>query len=157
MGHGGLRPGAGRFALPEEKKGYPQLSHVETRALRGLHYRVAPDTHPVLGDIADSALIRMIDVMNEQVDPVHAGNVLKAASMIRDEICGPIAKKVELKMGLAEMLALASEPEEEGEFTVLADPAVTVDALPDPETKMAPAPTGAGAEGPAGVIVRKGQ
>lgn len=142
--------------MPEEKKGYSRLSHVETRALHGLHYRVAPDTHPVLGDIADSALIRMIDVMNEQVDPVHAGNVLKAASMIRDEICGPIAKKVELKMGLAEMLALASEPEEEGEFTVLADPAVTVDALPDPEKDLAPEPIGPGAKITTGVVVRKG-
>lgn len=141
--------------LPEEKKGYDRLSHTETRALRGLRYRVNPDLHPALGDLADSALIRMVDVMNEMVDPIHAGNVLKAASMIRDEICGPIAKKVELKMGLAEMLALASEPEEEAEFTVVADPAVTVEALPDPENRTAPAPIGAGARGPAGVIVRK--
>jgi hypothetical protein len=68
-----------------------------------------PDAlHPALGEVADYAFKRIIDVLDERVDPMHASNVLKAAGMIRDEVCGPIVKKIEMKMGLAEMLARAA-------------------------------------------------
>jgi hypothetical protein len=73
-----------------------------------LRHRVPPDAPRALAEVADYAFVRIVDVMNEQVDPIHATNVLKAAGMIRDEVCGPVVKKIEMKMGLAEMLARAA-------------------------------------------------
>lgn len=44
-------------------------------------------------DLADTALQRVIDVMNEKVGSFQAGHVLKAATRIREEVCGPIEQR----------------------------------------------------------------
>lgn len=66
------------------------------KALRVSRLRVpegAPEAH---GFLADTALGRIIDVMMEQVTGPDAGNVLKAATRIREEVCGPLAQKHEV-------------------------------------------------------------
>jgi len=50
------------------------------------------------------AMIRMVDVMMEGVIPGIAPSVLKAACVIREEICGPIVKKLEIRASLEQLL-----------------------------------------------------
>jgi len=117
-----------------------------------MRIRVPAGTPAPHADLADYALKRVVDVLNEDVDPLHATNVLRAATAIREEICGPIVKKIELKTSLAELLAAASHDDViEGEFEEIgALPAhddAQLDAL-DPERRHKEAP--ARPEGPAG-------
>jgi hypothetical protein len=46
-------------------------------------------------ELADRAQQRIIDVMEERVGQFNASFVLKAATRLREEICGPLATKVE--------------------------------------------------------------
>jgi len=113
MGWGGFRPGSGRQPGRTSDRTYDRLSGFEIQATRSLRHRVPKDVSPELGRLADHAFKRIVDVLDEKVSPDHSSEVLKAAVLIRDEICGPITKKVELKVGLAEMIAQATdEPED---------------------------------------------
>ncbi|QSQ14060.1 hypothetical protein [Myxococcus landrumensis] len=46
--------------------------------------------------LADRAFQRVVDVLEEQVYFQNAPSVLKAATIIREEICGPVAQKHEV-------------------------------------------------------------
>lgn len=144
MGWGGSRPGAGRPPKTDEPaREYPRLKYFERDAVRGLRHRVPDDVHPVAKDLADHAFVRIVDVMDERVDPEHAANVLKAAVLVRDEICGPIAKKLEVKVGLAQLLADAAKADPvliAEDVTPLLPDDVDVDVDPDPETRREKAP-----------------
>ena len=87
---GGKREGAGR---PEGTTN--ALRYGEVRALRGLRYRVPEGTPEAFGDVADIAFERIVDVMMERVDPKQGAQVLKSATHIREEICGPVAQRLE--------------------------------------------------------------
>lgn len=87
---GGKRPGAGR-----PKGSDNALEYGQVQALRTLNYRV-PETLPAeAAAFANDALIRIVDVMHERVPYLQAGHVLKAATRVREEFCGPLAQKVE--------------------------------------------------------------
>jgi hypothetical protein len=120
---------------------YPKLDGFNIQAVRSLKHRVPKDTHPELAKLADYALMRIVAAMDEQIPEEHAGIVLKAATLIRDEICGPIVKKVEVKMGLAQMLAQAALEDDEDVVEALsAEPELDLPLLPDLETRKAPDP-----------------
>lgn len=104
---------------------YDKLTLFERRAVQGTRYRVPDGTHPVLADLADHSLMRVVDVLNEKVDPEHAKTVLQAATILRDEICGPVVRRVELKVGLAQLLADAAKDE------ILAEAEDVTPLLPD--------------------------
>lgn len=66
--------------------------------------RIPPGTPPEHAALADMAMSRMVDVMCEDVHPAMAPSVLKAACVVREEICGPIVKKIEVKASLEQLL-----------------------------------------------------
>lgn len=65
-------------------------------ALKALNHRVPKDAHPELAAIANTALLKLVDVMNEKIHFSAAHGVLKAAAMVRHEVCGPLAERQEL-------------------------------------------------------------
>lgn len=89
---GGNRPGSGR---PE---GTPNvLPYGAVVAIEACGLRVPDGTPEDVALLADRALMRIADVMEERVDFMRAGHVLKAATQLRNEVCGPIAQKLEVK------------------------------------------------------------
>lgn len=91
-GRGGRREGAGR---PVGTGSPHVLGHGERAAVRAAGLRVprdAPDSHR---ELADDALGLLVSVMNGEVHFSEAPARLKAATRIREEICGPLAQKVE--------------------------------------------------------------
>lgn len=88
---GGARPGAGR-----PKGSRNALPYGAVQAVAALNLRIPEGTPPAAKELADKAFARVVDVLEEVVDFRQAGAVLKAASMIREEICGPIAQKHEV-------------------------------------------------------------
>lgn len=98
---GGARPGAGR---PKGSKDI--LPKGAVKALQALSLRVPADAHPEAKELADRALFRIADVMEGKVHQSIATPVLKAATTIREEVCGPIVRKIELdaKVGISAIL-----------------------------------------------------
>lgn len=88
---GGAREGAGR------KEGSRNaLALGEVRALKSLRVRVPENAPPELADVADEAFSAIVGVMRAEVfDPGMAQARLRAAAMVREEVCGPIKQKVE--------------------------------------------------------------
>lgn len=90
---GGKRPGAGR---PQGSKNTLPLGAVKAIKVAGL--RVPESATPQERQLADRALERIVDVMEERVfafgGQAHA--VLTAARGIREEICGKVADKHQL-------------------------------------------------------------
>lgn len=87
--HGGKRPNAGRKPGSGNSLGYG-----EVKALRALRHRVPEGMAPELAEVAGISLDRIVDVMMERVPPSAAPSVLKAATTLREEICGSVAQKV---------------------------------------------------------------
>lgn len=82
----GGRPRGSTNALP-----LGAVSAVKTAKLR-----VPEGTPEEHADLAEEAKDRIVDVMRERVHWQNASQVLKAATRVRDEICGPIAHKQEI-------------------------------------------------------------
>ena len=87
---GGARPGAGR---PPGTKNTLPLGAVA--ALKAAGLRVPPAASEAEKALADRALQRIADVLEEKVWHTSAGHVLKAAQTIREEVCGPVKQRVE--------------------------------------------------------------
>jgi hypothetical protein len=88
---GGARPGAGR-----PKGSHNALGYGEVQALRTLRHRVPEGTHPQLADVAGEALEKIVAVMREEVGWQESAGVLKAATLVRQEVCGPMTSKHEV-------------------------------------------------------------
>jgi hypothetical protein len=80
------------------------LEHLSPKGIR-----IPPGTPPAHAVLADASMARMIDVMMEDVHPSVAPSVLKAACVIREEICGPIVKKLEIRASLEQLLTESME------------------------------------------------
>lgn len=87
----------------------PKGTYQALRHLRPTGIRIPPNTPSDHAAIADMAMSRMIDVMTEGVHPSVAPSVLKAACVVREEICGPIVKKLEVKASLEQLLSESME------------------------------------------------
>lgn len=81
---GGARPGAGRK---------PGTRNGEVRAIKAAGLRVPASASQAEREIADEALQTVYAVMKKPGR--GAGYQLQAASMLREEICGPVPKKHE--------------------------------------------------------------
>lgn len=64
-------------------------------ALKAAGLRIPEGTPDAHRELADQALHRIVDVMNERVSSFHAHSVLTAARGIREEICGKVTDKLE--------------------------------------------------------------
>lgn len=111
---GGKREGAGRPAGTWNSLGYG-----EVKALKIAKLRVPDGASEGEAELAGVALGRMVDVMMDRLHPQSAGAVLKAATTIREEICKPIPKAVEVagKDGgalVVNVVSLADEADDDG-------------------------------------------
>jgi hypothetical protein len=88
---GGKRPGAGRPKGSSNALGYGEVT-----ALRTLKHRIPEGTHAALSDVAGEAFEKIVAVMREEVGWQEAPSVLKAATLLRQEVCGPMASKHEV-------------------------------------------------------------
>lgn len=86
---GGARSGAGR------REGSTNALRLgEVRAVKAAGLRVPETASEAERKLADRAQQRIIDVMEEKVGFLKMPHVLKAAATLREEICGPVSKKV---------------------------------------------------------------
>jgi hypothetical protein len=83
------------------------------KAIKGLRYRVPSDLPDEMAAIAHRAFERYVDVMEGKVSFRQAPSVIKAATAVRDEICGPLAKDINVKgtMSLEMLIARAAQEE----------------------------------------------
>lgn len=88
---GGARPGAGR---PEGTSN--ALPYGTVQAIKALNLRVPEGASDAAKALANRALERVVDVLEEGVDFRQAGSVLKAATLLREEVCGAMAQKHEV-------------------------------------------------------------
>jgi hypothetical protein len=89
------------------------LSSLEQRAVkvcapRGIRHPEKLD--PAAAALADRALQRIVDVMEEQVHSKRAKGVLSAAIEIREEICGPKVQKLQIEGSLEQILSASLVP-----------------------------------------------
>lgn len=113
--NGGKRDGAGRKEGSKNLLGYGEI-----RAMKASGLRVPESATEKERALADRALERIIHVMEEKVKPFAMSGVLKSATTIREEICGPMKQKVEhtfegqtdeqLQARLTALLEKAKEP-----------------------------------------------
>lgn len=72
------------------------ISCAEQKALRAMKWRVPKDAPPEAAELAGEALGSIVKVMRQGVHFKHARNVLSAATAVRDDICGPVVRRVEV-------------------------------------------------------------
>jgi hypothetical protein len=118
--HGGKRDGAGRKLGTKNTLGYGDVKAVKAAGLR-----VPVSATEEQRELADECLGKMADVMRGKVHYLHATSSLKAATVIREEICGPQKQKVEhsfpdmtdeqLEARYRALVAKAAEPEGEAQ------------------------------------------
>lgn len=107
MPRGGRRPGAGR---PRGSKNALPIGTVQ--AIKAAKLRIPATASPAEVELANRALERIVDVMDEKVSTYEgrAFAVLTAARHVREEVCGKVADKVDVThRGLGELLAAALE------------------------------------------------
>ena len=88
--NGGRRPGAGR-----PKGSTNALGYGEAKAVHACKLRLPKDATPEAEYLAQRALQRIVDVMEGGVSHLESGSVLKAATRLREEVCGSLTQKVE--------------------------------------------------------------
>lgn len=117
------------------------ISGLEARAVRVLAprgVRIPKELAPEYHDLANRALQRIVDVMEEEVHSKRAKGVLSAAIEIREELCGPKVQKISIEGSLEQILtaSLAPAPNREeltqGSIPMLAE-AVFADETLTPE------------------------
>lgn len=88
-GRGGKRPGAGR-----PKGSRDVLPRGVVKALKALRHRVPEGMKPEVAALADEALGTYVEVMRGKVKR-FARERLAAAALVREEVCGKAAQKVD--------------------------------------------------------------
>jgi hypothetical protein len=79
-------------------------------AIKALRHRIPVGTPEDLAEVADEAFSTVVDVMRGKVGHEVTAR-LNASRYVREEICGPIAQRVELEVGknLADRLSRAMD------------------------------------------------
>ena len=87
---GGFREGAGRPVGSKDTvpKGFKKASKIA-------RFRAPEGTPEDVANIADKAFRRILRIMNGKIDYQSAGPQLKAACVVREEICGSIKQTIE--------------------------------------------------------------
>lgn len=99
----GAKPGLPTFAIP---------------ALKSLRHRVPEGTPEELASIADRAFQQVVAVMEGVHLDAESATVLKAAATLREEICGPVAQKVQHQGANGEPLEIVVRTETSGHRAV---------------------------------------
>lgn len=99
MPRGGKRPGAGR---PQGSLG--ALPRGSVAAVKTLRWRVPESAPDQIAEIADEAFEAIVSVMRQEVDPALVNASLKAATVLREEICGPQKQQVEVQHSYAQLV-----------------------------------------------------
>lgn len=89
MPRGGKRPGAGRPAGANDV-----LPRGAVALIKALRHRVPKEVDQEVADIADEALGTLVSVMRGEIRD-NARDRMGAATALREEICGPVPKKLE--------------------------------------------------------------
>jgi hypothetical protein len=101
-------------------------------ALKGLRHRVPHGTPDTIADVADEAFGQIVEVMRGRVWK-RPSEVLRAATAVRAEVCGPIVQKLEHTGADGQAMVVEVRtygPEEPG----TGDPADSFPPGPGPET-----------------------
>lgn len=111
-------------------------------AVRASNWRIPDDAPEEARQLAQQALERIADVMHGRVPIERQAAVLKAATDLRAEVCGPPAQRLEVKgkMGLMALLTAAAAIEEKADDHPILD-TVATPALPAPSGRL-PVATG---------------
>lgn len=117
------RPRKPRATPPAPGPGRPRgaknaLPAGAVSAIKSLRLRVPDDAHPEAAKVADEAFETVVSIMRGKEKNVgQALARLSAARVVRDEVCGPIAKKVDvsgsLTVNLGDRLQAARKREQE--------------------------------------------
>jgi hypothetical protein len=99
------------------------MSNEQIMAAKLIRRRIPKDASPEEQEIASWAMQRMVEVMAGKVGFRKAPSVLKAGIAVREEICGPLNRTVEMK-GAITLEALV------GAATALTEKNVTPAPLP---------------------------
>lgn len=105
---------------------------MEPHLIKSFRHRVPDNVSEDMKILADRSMERLSEVLEGSVPPDLAGHVIKAAGMLREEICGSITKSVDVRMSLEQMIAASAVLDSaEDELDRLPPP----DAIPpDPKT-----------------------
>lgn len=87
---GGPRAGAGRKSGTQNTLPYGVVQAVKTSGLR-----IPQGTDPGHAALADLALEKVRAVLAGEVFHINHAGVLKAATIAREEVCGPVKQRVE--------------------------------------------------------------
>jgi hypothetical protein len=91
----GKRPSGGKRAGAGRPKGTANaLEYGEVKALAAAGLRVPEGTAPGIAELAAIALQRIFDAMMERCGFGQGQTVMKAATHLREEICGGLAQKL---------------------------------------------------------------
>lgn len=94
------KTGLPRGGGPGRRKGFSNaLTYGAVAAIESMRWRVPDSASEEAKAVADRAMARIIHVMEAKVWEKQARAVLGAATYLREEICGPIPKKLELGLG----------------------------------------------------------
>lgn len=89
-GRGGARPGAGK------PRGTKQiLEYGQVKAVKAAGLRIPEGTPQEAREVADESLGVIIEAMRGQLGYLDGPFRLKAAAMLREEICGPVKQRFE--------------------------------------------------------------
>lgn len=93
---GGKYPRGGRPKGAKDKLGPGSRGQVKALKTLRKRYRVPEDAEKELAELADEGFDTIVDVMRgNEPDPRQGRVRLAAATAIREEVCGPVAKKVQ--------------------------------------------------------------
>ena len=102
---GGARPGAGR---PKgSKASAPYGTRLALTALAVAKRRLGDQVDPAAEACLERVYQRVIDVLEELVEPSAAPSVLKAAALLADSVAGPLKQKVGLEGAAGEPLTVS--------------------------------------------------
>lgn len=87
---GGKRPGAGKPLGTKQV-----LEYGEVKAIKAAGLRVPEAASPGAREVADEALATLIDGMRGELSYLEGPMQVKCAVRLREEICGPLAQKLE--------------------------------------------------------------
>ena len=73
-------------------------------AIRTLHWRVPLDAPPEVAKVADEAFDVVVDVMRGTAGRFGVSDRLSAARVVRDEVCGPIARTINVNANVTHEL-----------------------------------------------------
>lgn len=90
------------------------LPHNAVKSLRESKFRVPDDASPEAAELAGYCIQRYVDLMAGIVPYRKSATVFKAAQALREEICGPVAQKVEVKgsLSLSDLVIAATQDED---------------------------------------------